>query len=372
MEDRSLFNHYSYSVLMFVGSTGTGPLSGRLSRKSVTEDPGASEIGPASASASTSQIPVLETSLECVGCGYELHGLPFHGSCPECGKPIEHSLASISEARNAPLGIRQALRFINAGWLANAILILGCINLKLTLIIVLIGAAFRCFGCLRIDRSYRGSIWEGTGWPRWHAMVSALVTLGLFASLVLSIISFIKPGPGMQLAFMVTTMSCLFMICAESIGWLAGVRSWAKHTGYPALGPCSIAGLMYWAIPSFLVLFLIVFQQDLAAGSKWTGVFLTTTLVLICLGSIGNALLGNLFSDLIHQLEIVPDAMEDDHLAVRLRNARTRREPADRQPLVPAESGQAEIIPQRGGISNKRADKRTPRHDPPGNPGGMY
>lgn len=338
----------------------------------MAEDSGASENRSASGPSSTSHLPVLETSLECIGCGYELRGLHFHGSCPECGKPIDHSLGSIFDSSNGVLELRRGLRFIKAGWLANAVLLLGCISLKLTLIVVLVGAAFRCYGYRQINRSHHGSSWEGAGWPRWHGVVSALVTLGLLASLVLASISIITPGPGIQLAFMATMMSCLLLICTESIGWLAGTRSWARHTGYPALEPCSIAGLMYWVLPSFLTLLLLVFHRDLVAGARWAGLFSTVNLVLICLGSIGNALLGNLFSDLIHQLEVVPDEIEEDDLAVRLRNRRRRREPVDRQPLAPAEAGQARIIPQRGGILRKRARKRTPRHDPPGNPGGMY
>lgn len=37
--------------------------------------------------------PVVRRNLACIGCGYDLEGLPARGNCPECGRAIVESLA---------------------------------------------------------------------------------------------------------------------------------------------------------------------------------------------------------------------------------------------------------------------------------------
>ena len=338
----------------------------------MTEDPGASEKQGVPRTTPARARPALNISQGCLGCGYELMGLPFHGKCPECGKPIEYSLASIPQSDRAAHRIRSGLKYITAGWLALSILIPGCINLNLTLLVCLIGSAFRCTGYLKIRSGYRNSVWEGTGWPGWHALMAGLISLGLLACLILGFGSVINPvSSGLKTAFMVTTMSTLLLVCIEAMGWMYGVRSWAKHTNYPALGPASVVMLVFWMLPSFCTLLLIIFPGSLVAGEAWTKACSTIMLVLITAGAVGNGLIGNLFTDLIHQLEVVPGEMEEDDLAVRLKNARHLRTDKDDRPLTTAESAREKIIPQRGGILRKRKPRKR-RHDPPRNPGGTY
>ncbi|MEE2681184.1 MAG: hypothetical protein VX641_02305 [Planctomycetota bacterium] len=313
----------------------------------------------------------LQVSHACGGCGYELRGLHLHGDCPECGTPIEASLPSLAPANAAAHDIRSGLKFINAGWLANAILILGCVSLQPILVVALVGAAFRCTGYLRIHRALGGSIWNERKWPQWHASLSALVTSGLVAGLVLAIISVIDPGRGIQLAFLLTMMGSLLLIGVEAMGWLIGVRSWARLAEYPVLGPASTALLAVWTVPCILILVLMIVHGELVSGARWASVFSTAMLGLVCLGSIANALLGTLFSDLIHQRELVPDEIEEDDLMVRLRNARGLAEPTDRHPLETAEEGRSPIIHQRRGIRTRKPPTKSPRK-PPGNPGGIY
>ena len=338
----------------------------------MTEDPGTSEKHSGSRRSTDVGQPVLEVSQACMDCGYELRGLPLDGKCPECGKSIEYSLASILQSDRAALSFQQGLKFINAGWLATSILILGCISLYLTLLICLIGAIFRCTGYLKIRRGYRESLWEATGWPGWHAFVSGLVSVCLLASITLAIASLVNPiSQGIELAFMATTMSSVLLMCLEAAGWMYGVNSWAKHTGYPGIGPTSQGMLVYWLLPTFCAVLLIIFSGDLVAGVGWASVCSFVMFLLICIGAIGTALTGNMFSDLIHQLEIVPSQFEEDDLAIRLKNTRHTDQYVKRPSIKPAQSSDSPIIPQRGGISlTRRAKKRRPK--PPSNPGGTY
>jgi predicted RNA-binding Zn-ribbon protein involved in translation (DUF1610 family) len=49
----------------------------------------------------------IDTNLECVGCGYNLRGLPAEGPCPECGNPVAQSLRP------------DLLRFADSWWTAR-------------------------------------------------------------------------------------------------------------------------------------------------------------------------------------------------------------------------------------------------------------
>jgi len=55
---------------------------------------------PAPAEIATSTL--VEHDLACVGCEYNLRTQPLDGVCPECGKPIDHTLRFPHLARSAP------------------------------------------------------------------------------------------------------------------------------------------------------------------------------------------------------------------------------------------------------------------------------
>ena len=38
------------------------------------------------------EMPTIREDHACVGCGYNLRGLPFDHRCPECGKPCAESV----------------------------------------------------------------------------------------------------------------------------------------------------------------------------------------------------------------------------------------------------------------------------------------
>jgi uncharacterized repeat protein (TIGR04138 family) len=40
---------------------------------------------------------MLDRDLHCIGCNYNLRGLPWNGKCPECGKTVRETLNVIAE-----------------------------------------------------------------------------------------------------------------------------------------------------------------------------------------------------------------------------------------------------------------------------------
>ena len=214
------------------------------------DDPRTSRSNPARRRSTRRHQPILGVSQPCLECGYELKGLPFHVNCPECGTPVEHSLATITEADRSALHVRRALKFINAGWLAALTLIIGCCNLYAGLFICLIGSAFRCSGYLMIRRGTRGSMWSGVGTPGWQAVIAGVVTLGMLSSITLATLSWANPlVTTLADAYAITTLATLFLLCVEGAAWMFGVRAWAKHTDYPMLGPASSFACLGWLLP---------------------------------------------------------------------------------------------------------------------------
>ncbi|MCC7292237.1 MAG: DUF4190 domain-containing protein [Phycisphaerales bacterium] len=43
----------------------------------------------------SAQPPSVMSSFNCIGCGYNFTGLTIGGICPECGRPIEESIAAL-------------------------------------------------------------------------------------------------------------------------------------------------------------------------------------------------------------------------------------------------------------------------------------
>ena len=340
----------------------------------MTEGPKPSQKPRSDSAHTAAERPVLGISLGCIACGYELKGLPFHGQCPECGKSIEHSLATIPEADRSAVGVRKALKFINAGWLTSAILLLGCFDGFVALFICLMGAGLRASGYRIIARGSRGSNFDETRRLRWQAVVCGLVALGLVTALGLTVATLVNPiSAELDRASRLANLITLCLLCAEGAVWMFGVKCWARDNAYPALGPTATVALLAWSIPACLTLLLLVVGGWIADANTLRGALTLSMIVLIILCSIGNALIGNLFSDLIHQLEVQPQEREENDLAVRLRNAQEIEKPEEPGPSIrPADSATAEIIPQHGGITPKQESERKRESDPPRNPGGTY
>ena len=340
----------------------------------MTEGPESTEKPTSESGGTEPERPVLGISHGCVGCGYELRGLPFHGHCPECGKLIEHSLAKIPEADRSAVSFRNAMKFINAGWLTSIVLLLGCCDGFVALFICLVGAGLRGRGYLMITRGSRGATFDETNCFRWQTGACGLVAVSLVAGLMLTIATAMNPiSSGIAWASGAINLIALVGLCTEGAVWMFGVRCWARHNGYPALGPAATAVVLAWLLPACVALLLLLFGGLLEDSRNWNGGFTLGMFALIILCSIANLVIGNLFSDLVHQLEILPQEQEKNELTVRRKVAPAPDAPDEPQiPLTPAESGTAKIIPQRGEITPKRNPDEERKSQPPRNPGGIY
>ncbi|MAJ46765.1 MAG: hypothetical protein CBC35_05595 [Planctomycetes bacterium TMED75] len=340
----------------------------------MTEGPQSSKKPTSESEGTELERPVLGISHGCIGCGYELKGLPFHGHCPECGKLIEHSLARIPEADRAPVRRRKALKFINGGWLTSFVLLLGCCDGFIALFVCLMGAGLRANGYLMMTRGKRGGTVDETNCFRWQTVVCGLVCLGLVASLVLTVATVMNPiSAGFAWSSAHIKLITFGMLSIEGAFWMNGVRRWAQDHEYPALGPVAIGVLLVWLLPTCTALLLLLFGGLLADAPNWKGALIFSMVALIILCSIGTMLVGNLFSDLMHQLEIQPQEQKENDLAVQLEHAPVLDAPDEALiPIQPAESGTSRIIPQHGGITPKRDPDKDRKSAPPGNPGGTY
>jgi hypothetical protein len=121
--------------------------------------------------------PNIADRLPCIGCGYDLVGLPEDGACPECGVAIgrsvsgDHLLASSKEHRQRlARGAEYALGGVWAGWMSLALMPVyllvdapvATVPLILTVSLALVGSGQ---GWLRLTAADPDRIGDGTG--RW-------------------------------------------------------------------------------------------------------------------------------------------------------------------------------------------------------------
>jgi hypothetical protein len=109
--------------------------------------------------------PVVRRNLACIGCGYDLEGLPARGNCPECGRAIVESLAErLDLETEAQAGARGSARL---GWallvaVAGAFCGTGMLATVVFRFHRVAGVIIACGGILVAwSRVYCGSHWPG-------------------------------------------------------------------------------------------------------------------------------------------------------------------------------------------------------------------
>lgn len=120
----------------------------------------------------------VEIDRPCIGCSYNLRGLPVNGNCPECGQPVQASLRGI------------LLQFASPDYLATirsgASLVLNGILVYIVLTLVTIFGTFAVSAGLG-TRGATGSSYE---------IVISLVQLIPTAMIMLGYWKFTRPDPG--------------------------------------------------------------------------------------------------------------------------------------------------------------------------------
>lgn len=115
----------------------------------------------------------IPTEPTCAKCGYDLAGLPDHGDCPECGKPIRHSL------NRGPNPLTQASR--QAVWFAVGALITS-------FFLVVPAPVFLVLAIVRIIQARR-HIRNGTLPPSERPFVSMAIVFSVMAAIAMSIMA---------------------------------------------------------------------------------------------------------------------------------------------------------------------------------------
>jgi hypothetical protein len=120
----------------------------------------------------------VEIDRPCVGCSYNLRGLPVTGNCPECGQPVQFSLRGI------------LLQFASPDYLATirsgVSLVLNGILVYIVLTLVTI------FGAVAVSAGLGAPVSSGSSFE----IVMSLVQLIPTAMIMLGYWKFTQPDPG--------------------------------------------------------------------------------------------------------------------------------------------------------------------------------
>lgn len=92
--------------------------------------------------AEANQPHTIQADVPCLGCGYNLRSVALQGECPECGKPVAHSLVVRHLRFSRPNWIQCLRRGLNAFWFsltfAGLAFAAGFFDLRLCLGLLLI------------------------------------------------------------------------------------------------------------------------------------------------------------------------------------------------------------------------------------------
>ncbi len=314
-------------------------------------------------------MPVLQRSVQCHRCGYELRGLPMVGACPECGASIERSVELSGDDATAATNLRDGLRFVRAGWVTACLLLLGCCAVPVVLLTCAVGSGFRVTGYLMIARSRARHRWEQLPSALPVVICSGVCTVGLAASLVLSLVG---TGPGTGPGFPTVLGLTWLAVCVEGLLWMWWLRSTGEVLGHPYLGVAGALTMAVWVIVAGTCGVVVASTGSRPATGLGDGVIGLVLVVGLSLGALCTVLVGNLLSDLLRQIEFEPGSRRADELTIRMQLQKQLRTPPDPGRITPAESSGTTIVPERPGISGtpRRPGKRG--GDPPRNPGGTY
>ena len=314
-------------------------------------------------------MPVLQRSVPCHRCGYELLGLPMVGACPECGSSIERSVELAGDDSTAATDLRDGLRFVRAGWVTACLLLLGCCAAPVVLLTCAVGSGFRVAGYVMIARSRARHRWAQLPRALPVAICSGACTVGLTASLVLSLVG---TGQGTAPGFAMVLGLTWLAVCVEGLLWMRWLRSTGEVLGHPFLEVAGALTMVVWTVVAVTCVVMVASTGSRPGTGLGDGVIGLVLVVGLSLGALCTVLVGNLLSDLLRQIELGPGSGRADELAIRMQLQKQLRTPPDPGRITPADSSGTTIVPERPGISGtpRRPGKRG--GDPPRNPGGTY
>lgn len=141
------------------------------------DSPASSSVPTTSAAAiappSEANPTIIADSTPCRGCGYDLAGLAMDGACPECNKPVAHSVDGYLLVRSSP----EYLRSIHRGLLI--VIISSVTSIGVNLVLVAVGVTLFLIG---LAQPGRFGLFSGLGDSKLTGALlacTALVTSGL-------------------------------------------------------------------------------------------------------------------------------------------------------------------------------------------------
>ena len=239
-------------------------------------------------------------SLPCLSCQYDLRGLSYSHHCPECGKSaaitIEHVLKSEATATKVE-HLRQGLSLTSASWGLYALLLVACLAPSCTLIVLAIAPLMR-LGAIISFRKVEGAL--PAEWPVSLGTIGGLA-IGTLSTTIL-FLAFSATFPGA--ATLLMGIFFIIMVGIEGFVWMSTLGQYARDLEAPLIGPvASIARISWIPIP---IITAILFAASIGLSSKLIDNLAQLSLIVgfgFC--GVTTAIVTQLFSDIIRQLEIV-------------------------------------------------------------------